>query len=321
MKDNVLFLDVVLKERLWGGDDLKSLYPNNIDKDSKIGEAWILSGHNEGQTKVLNGKYKGVNLNDLYINEPSLFGGAKHSKFPLLIKVLDAQDELSVQVHPDDEYSLKHHNDYGKNECWYILDAIKGSKLIYGQKSKNKEEMKASIESNDWDNVLRHVDAKPGDFFNVPVGTVHAIGKGIKVLEVQQSSDITYRIYDYDRTDDKGNKRELHIDRALDVIKYDSLLENKVEVLNNVTRLVTTPYFVVDKVNLDGLQTIKENDTYTILYAKDSDVVISANNEEVILKKDNACLVTNEIKEFIVKGNSDLFVIREASKSLDKVYL
>ena len=212
-----LFLDSPMHEKIWGGNRLKAEFGYDIPSEH-TGEYWAISAHPNGVSYVKNGKYAGFHLAELYKDKPELFGNPKTSVFPLLTKILDANDWLSVQVHPDDAYGLEHEGELGKTECWYIIDAEEGAEIIYGHKAKTKEELASLIEAGDWDGLLAKTPVKKGDFFFVPSGTMHAIGPGILILETQQSSDTTYRVYDFDRRDDQGNKRELHIQQSLDVL-------------------------------------------------------------------------------------------------------
>ena len=245
-----LFLTPVMHEKIWGGQRLKTNYNYDIPSE-KTGECWAISAHPNGVTTVSNGQYKGRGLDDLYQNEKHLFGNPTDNVFPLLTKILDADDWLSVQVHPDDSYGLAHEGELGKTECWYILEAEDGAEIIYGHNAQSKEELRQQIEAGDWDKLLNHVPVKKGDFFFVPSGTMHAIGKGIMILETQQSSDTTYRVYDFDRRDDAGNLRELHIEKSIDVLTIGPVANStpaklKIEHLDS-TVLVANPFFTVYK--------------------------------------------------------------------------
>lgn len=318
--DKVLYFDVVLKERLWGGKTLAGKYGKQTD--ARIGEAWILSGHQEGQSIVRKGTYEGRRLNDLYLNEKQLFGESFKEKFPLLIKVLDAQKWLSVQVHPNDLYAKKHHNDFGKNECWYVLDAKKDASIIYGQKAPTKEAMKEAIDNRLWDDVLNYIPVKKDDFFDVPVGTVHAIGEGIEILEIQQSSDVTYRLYDFDRTDKDGKKRDLHIEESLEVIDYDVRgPKHKTKNFKDVTRYVSNQYFTVDKLKFTKETTVLNGTKlYTILFAKDAPATIEINDRKYQINKDEAVLVLADADDFKVCEGGSLFIIKERSLQLETMY-
>ena len=213
-----LFLKPYFQEKMWGGKRLKTEFGYEIPSDT-TGECWAISAHPHGPAVVENGPYQGLNLAELWQQHREVFGNAKGDVFPLLTKILDARDDLSVQVHPDDAYALKHEGELGKTECWYVLAADEGAEMIYGHHAQTKAELKQLIEAGDWQHLLRRVPVKAGDFLYVPSGTVHAIGKGIMVLETQQSSDTTYRLYDFDRVDKKtGQKRELHLQQSIDVI-------------------------------------------------------------------------------------------------------
>lgn len=315
----VLFFSVVLKERIWGGHNLAKRY----DSTSKelLGEAWILSGHNEGETIVTNGEYQSKGLNDLYLNNKVLFGNSHYNKFPLLIKILDAQNYLSVQVHPNDNYALKHHNDYGKNECWYILDAKPDARIIYGLKTINKDDFKKAIDDQKWDDALNYIPVKKDDFFDVPVGTVHAIGAGIEILEIQQSSDVTYRLYDFDRVDSHGNKRQLHIEQSLEVIDY-SIREPKLnkKQYKSVERLVSNTYFTVDKLNFKEEVLIHNNDLYMILFAKDKDAKLFIDEETFVITKNTVAMIPAYVKSFEVIDADTLFIVKEKSEDLESMY-
>ena len=185
-----LFLQSVMQEKIWGGTNLRDVFGYDIPSDH-VGEYWAISAHPNGVSTIKNGRYAGQTLDALYAEHRELFGNRQEPVFPLLTKILDANDWLSVQVHPDDAYGLEHEGELGKIECWYIIAAEPGAEIIYGHNAKSKEELRQQIESKDWENFLTKVPVKAGDFFYVPSGTMHAIGAGIMVLETQQSSDTT----------------------------------------------------------------------------------------------------------------------------------
>lgn len=319
MKDYLLHFKPILKERIWGGNYLNKLF--NETSNNKIGEAWILSGHHEGDNLILNGKYKNHTLNEIYLKDKSLFGNSNYDKFPLLIKILDAKDDLSVQVHPDDLYAKKYYNDFGKNECWYVLDAKINSKIIYGHHPKNKHDFLNYINNNDWENALNYKNVKKDDFFFVPTGTVHAIGKGIKILEVQQSSDVTFRLYDYDRKDSNNQKRQLHINESLDVINYDfKPFIKEYETYHHLKRLVTNKYFTMDLINLNNNLKLINDDMYTIVFNKDKEVTCIINEKSYQIKANEAVLITALAKEVTFKGKSTIFIIKENKVALKELY-
>jgi mannose-6-phosphate isomerase len=214
---NLAFLEPVFKKRLWGGKKLNDVFGYQIDSDH-IGECWAISAHKNGPSKIISGPYKGLMLDALYYeHKNALFNDDPSEFFPILVKILDANDDLSIQVHPDDEYALKHELDYGKTECWYVIDAKEDAKIIDGHFAKSKTEFIQRIKNNDltlWSYKL----IKKDDFISIPAKKVHAIGSGAFIYEVQQSSDTTYRIYDYDRVQKDGTKRELHLEQAVKVV-------------------------------------------------------------------------------------------------------
>ena len=250
-----LFLQSVMQEKIWGGTRLRDEFGYEIPSDH-VGEYWAISAHPHGVSVVKNGPYAGMGLDQLYAEHRELFGNRPEPVFPLLTKILDANDWLSVQVHPDDAYGMEHEGELGKTECWYIIAADEGAEIIYGHHAQSKEELRQMIEAKEWDDLLARVPVKAGDFFYVPSGTMHAIGSGILILETQQSSDTTYRVYDFDRKDDQGNLRELHIEQSIDVLKLGAPansrpVEEKVDHLSS-TLLVANDFFGVHKWVVSG---------------------------------------------------------------------
>ena len=206
------------KDYLWGGTRLKDEYGKNIDM-TPLAESWECSVHPDGPCYVANGSYKGKTLKEVLDEHPEYIGTKANGEFPILAKFIDAKKDLSVQVHPDDEYALEYEGQNGKTEMWYIIDADEGASLIYGFKHKvSKEILERAIEKGELSKHLQKVEVHKGDLFFVPAGTVHGIGKGILLAEVQESSNVTYRVYDYDRVDKNGKKRELHFNKAVQVM-------------------------------------------------------------------------------------------------------
>lgn len=256
-----IFLQPVLQEKIWGGEKLQTHF--GLDIPSKnTGEAWVISAHPNGVSTIISPQaYAGLGLDELYEREPELFGPHHPEPFPLLTKILDATSELSVQVHPDDQYAKEHvgPNELGKTECWYIIDAEPGASIVYGHNAQDLNEFNQRIQDNEWDKLLREVPVRAGDFFDVPAGTIHAIGAGVTVLETQQSSDTTYRVYDFDRKDDQGNTRELHIKESGDVTLFphqDSAYNRHVSGDEAVVHLMTNEYFTVYKIQVAGEVTV-----------------------------------------------------------------
>ena len=213
----MIFLQPVFKETLWGGNKLRTMFGYQIPSDH-TGEGWMVSAHPNGDDQITEGTYKGQTLSWLWKNHRELFGGLSGDVFPLLVKIIDAKDDLSIQVHPDNAYAAEHeHGALGKTECWYVLDCDPDSTIVVGHNAKSKEELKEMIDQKRWTELIRILPLHKGDFFQITPGTVHAIRKGSVILEIQQSSDITYRLYDYDRLQN-GKPRELHLQKSIDVI-------------------------------------------------------------------------------------------------------
>ncbi|OPA24178.1 mannose-6-phosphate isomerase, class I [Bacillus cereus] len=303
-----LFFEPVFKEKIWGGTRLTS-FGYKIPSE-QTGECWAFAAHPHGQSIVKNGKYKGLSLGELWEGHRELFGGIEGDSFPLLTKILDANQDLSVQVHPTDGYASIHENgEFGKTECWYVIDSVVGAEIIYGHHAKNKKELVTMIEQNKWDQLLHRVKVRPGDFFYVPSGTVHAIGKGVLILETQQNSDTTYRLYDYERKDSEGAFRELHLKKSIDVTetpfikKHLSVKHRKVEDLN-VTNFIQCPYFSVEKWELDGIVNLKQKKTFLLISIIGGEGEILKGNKSYFFKKGDHFILPNGFGEFKLVGNA-----------------
>ena len=301
-----MFLKPVFQEKIWGGSRLRSVFGFDIPND-KIGEDWAISAHPHGVSVVENGEYQGQKLDELWQNHKELFGNPTEHVFPLLIKILDAEDELSVQVHPDDAYGMKHEGELGKTECWYIIDAEPGAEIIYGHHAKTREELAEMIQEGRWDDLLKKVPVKKGDFFYVPSGTIHAIGKGIMILETQQSSDTTYRVYDYDRKDANGNTRELHIQQSIDVTTVPAItpqIQMK-EVRKGNSSIVTyleTEFFNVYEWDIKGITSFKKQASYTLATVIDGAGELVVNEKIYPLTKGASFILPNDVTEWTVQG-------------------
>ena len=254
-----LKFEPILKDKIWGGTKLKSVF-GKLGLTDKLGESWELSGYEGDESVVSNGLLAGNNLQELieiYMGE--LIGDQVYEKFglsfPLLFKLIDANENLSIQVHPGDEVAAERHHSYGKTEMWYVVDADPGASLIIGfSEDCSRESYLEALEAGKVEDLLQKVVVQKGDVFFIPAGLVHAIGKGVVVAEIQQSSDITYRIYDYKRTDDAGNERDLHTAEALDVIDFGAAKDPKTPYLaeiNQVTPLVNCPFFTTNVLRFD----------------------------------------------------------------------
>lgn len=247
----------VFKERIWGGQRLRQWFPD-CPEGVPFGEAWVLSDHPEGPTAIANGPYEGRYLHEVMQLEPAWFQGIQEERFPLLVKVIDAADDLSIQVHPDDAYGYAHAGERGKTECWWVLRAEPGAHIVYGHTAGSRLEFEQRVARGEWSELLRTVPVQAGDFVFVPAGKLHALGRGVMVLEIQQSSDTTYRVYDYDRVDKEGKRRPLHLQDALNVIRYPDLeVKDERRPLERPAgeHLVTCPYFSVDRWDIAGRET------------------------------------------------------------------
>ena len=245
----------ILHEKIWGGNRLKELLNKDIDNLPNCGESWEISSVEGKISEVNNGYLQGNNLQELIeVYMGDLVGEKIYKKygieFPLLIKFIDAQADLSIQVHPNDELSKKRHNAYGKTEMWYVVNAEVGSLINSGfNQPVTREKYLEYLENGKLTDLLCYEKAAPGDVFFIPAGRVHAIGKGILLAEIQQTSDVTYRIYDYDRKDGNGNKRELHTDLALDAIDFTYQDEYKTKYKaekNRSSEIISCDYFTTN---------------------------------------------------------------------------
>lgn len=262
----LLFFKPEFKQRIWGGSKLRTEFGFKVEGDN-IGECWAISAHPNGDCVCESGTYKGKTLSWLWDNEKNLFGNYEGDRFPLLLKIIDAKNDLSIQVHPDDKYAAEHENgSLGKTECWYILDCEENSKLIVGHNAKDSKELNEKLDSHEFEGLFREVPVKKGDFVQIDPGTVHAIKGGIMLLEMQQSSDVTYRVYDYDRLEN-GVARELHLEKSKDVIvspaQKDAVISTNC--MSKETELVKCKYYTVSKYIIDGKQTIDKNSPFMIV--------------------------------------------------------
>lgn len=304
MNDNSIYplkFSPLLKPKVWGGTKLTQL-----NKDFSLlpncGETWELSGVETDQSVVLNGFLAGNEINELveiYMGELvgdhvfETFG----NQFPLLFKFIDATDYLSVQVHPNDSLAAERHDSHGKTEMWYIIDADKGAKLISGfSHHTTKEDYLEAMSEGSIKELLRYEDAKKGDVFFIPSGRIHAIGPGILLAEIQQTSDITYRIYDWDRADTTGALRELHTELAVDAIDFSTSNSNKIEgktELNKTLELVRCPYFVTNKISFDTKveKIYAAIDSFVVYMCVEGSYTISYGDESLMVAKGETVLI------------------------------
>jgi mannose-6-phosphate isomerase len=296
--------------KIWGGQKIKQIFPNvNIEN---IGEVWLLSGIENAETPVAEGSLESNTINDLIeIFMSDLLGDDNYiqfgEEFPLLFKFIDANENLSIQVHPDAHFA-EHHGFTEKNEAWYILDADEDAKIMLGFNRKtSREQLLEAIQKNRLLDLLNHVKVAKGDLFFVPAGTVHAIGKGVMLAEIQQSSDTTFRIWDYDRKDDAGLSRKLHIEEALHCLNY----EKTVAFIDQFP--LETPYFTVDKLKLSSAHKldISDLDSFLCLLCIDGFAEIHTDLEDVNIKKGEVVLLpalTNNL-HIIPKENVEILTV------------
>lgn len=271
MKKEIVFLNPVFTHNIWGGTKLRDEYGYDIEGDD-IGECWGIAAHENGNCTVKEGMYKGETLVGLWSEHRDLFGNIYGDRFPLLVKIIDAKADLSIQVHPDDAYAASHENgSLGKMECWYILDCKEDASLVVGHNARTHEELVDMIQGKRWSDFIREIPVKKGDFIQIDPGTVHAIKGGITLLETQQNSDITYRVYDYDRLSG-GKPRELHVKQSIEVITVpakpvsDSVVNVSAGKANELSKLISCKYYDVYKLDVEGKATIDISDNpFTIM--------------------------------------------------------
>jgi len=309
MNKQPLFIKPVFKERIWGGTALETGFGYDIPSN-KTGECWAISAHPNGMGIISNGAYEGQTLKALWDHHRELFGHVEGDQFPLLTKILDANDDLSVQVHPDDQYAfVNEKGELGKTECWYIIDCQKEAEMILGHHAMSKAQVKEMIEAGAWSTFLRRIKIKPGDFFYVPSGTVHALCRGTLVLETQQSSDTTYRLYDYDRTDDQGQKRDLHLEKSIDVITaphQDPNLTIHVSEKEGakITTYVQSEFFSVYKYEIKTRATFTKEQPFLLVSVLEGKGTLDGYS----LAKGNHFILPADYGDFTIEGELKLIV-------------
>lgn len=314
-----------VKERIWGGQAIlkkKGKTVARLSKDKLYGESWDLSSVKGDVSVVANGFLKGNNLEEIievYMGE--LVGEENFEKygleFPLLVKYLDCNDKLSVQVHPNDELAEERHNSFGKTEAWYVVDCKPGAAIYLGFKNLEltREEYIAAVAESRLEELLNRVDVKPGDVFFIPAGTVHALGAGIEVVEVQQTSDVTYRIYDWDRVDASGKGRELHTALAVDAIDFEAdaeLLHRKYELTKGgAATVIESSYFTMTLHDVDGEKLLDRAslDSFIIYIALNGSAQVIADGVEESLEEGEVMLIPAEVSEIEINGNAKLMEV------------
>lgn len=307
----------IFKERIWGGTKLKDFLNKSFD-GNQIGESWELSTVAHDISVVSNGEFAGLNLNELIENYPIEILGTKSIEkfgleFPLLFKFLDAKEDLSIQVHPNDELAKQRHNSFGKTEMWYVIQADKNARLVVGFKNKtNKNDYLKHLKNKTLVNILNETPVKKGDAFFLETGTVHAIGAGVLIAEIQQTSDITYRLYDWDRVDANGKGRELHNDLAVEAINYEET-NTKVHYRNKTNEsvnLVECPFFTTNILEVSGnYNWKKKKEVFTVLMCTEGSFVLVTSNSKSEFKKGDTVLIPAILEEFQIIGETSLLEI------------
>jgi mannose-6-phosphate isomerase len=302
----------ILKETIWGGEKLHTvLHKENLS--NHIGESWEISGVRGNQSVVSNGSFKGKLLNELIDSyKDNLIGHFNYQKFgttfPLLFKFIDANDDLSIQLHPNDDLAIKRHNSFGKTEMWYVVDAEKDAKLYIGfDKKYTKEEYLNKFNNGEILEIVNEIPVKKGDTFFIETGTVHAIGKGVLVAEIQQTSDITYRIFDWNRTDKNGISRELHTELAIDAFDFSKTKPRNISSAirtNESVKLVECEYFKTNKlaINKNLIKDISQLKSFIVYMCVEGEGTISIANSKETIKKGETVLIPAVADEIIFEG-------------------
>ena len=307
-------------DNIWGGTRLITEYGIKTDKNPAA-EAWVLSCHPAGPSTIQNGKFEGKTLQEAYLADKSICGtkGEKYEFFPLLIKFIDAKQNLSIQVHPDDEYAMRVEGEYGKTEAWYILDCEPDAELILGFKKEiSVEEFKKAAQRDEMMDVCNHIKVKKGDLFFIESGTMHAICKGILLAEVQQNSNTTYRIYDYGRLGKDGKPRELHVDKAADVTRLcppeiPDVSQRKIENFANATRaeLTSCDLFTMYELRVDGEYVGNANmESFVSLLALDGECTVECAGDKLPMKKGESIFIPANSGDFKISGKVNFLETR-----------
>lgn len=308
----ILKLKPACKDYLWGGHRLTESY--GIEASGEVlAEAWELSCHPDGPSVILNGPYEGKTLPEFIAAEGKAALGtncARFAEFPILIKFIDAQQSLSIQVHPDNEYALEHEGQYGKTEMWYVIDAAPGAFLYHGfEKEISLEELEQRIREETLLEVLHKVKVQRGDVLFIEPGTIHAIGEGILIAEIQQNSNVTYRVYDYGRVGKDGKKRALHIEKALAVTNRAPAGRDP----KCYPHMADCDYFTVDKMNLDGfltekMQGIVTGASFVSILVLDGKGIITCGKEAMDFKRGDSLFLPAGSGYYTIEGACDALV-------------
>ncbi|MBK0381644.1 class I mannose-6-phosphate isomerase [Pedobacter sp. SD-b] len=315
----------IFKDKIWGGQKIKTILNKDFSPLPNCGETWEISGVKSDVSVVANGILAGVSLADLLSKEKGKLIGKKNyerfgNEFPLLIKFIDANDDLSIQVHPDDELAEKRHRSKGKTEMWYVIQADKNAALISGFNQEiDKKEYLKKFNAGEINDILNKEQVAAGDVFFLPAGRVHTIGKGLLIAEIQQTSDVTYRIYDFDRVDDKGNKRELHVEEALDAIDFTYHDEYKTKyqaTKNQPIELVDCPYFTTNVLDYtkEVVKDYNNLDSFVIHICVEGNYILKYGVEEIPVQTGDCILIPATIDQVLLKTNSGFKILESYIK-------
>lgn len=296
------------KAFIWGGDKLKKDY-NKISNSDIIAESWEVSCHQEGLSRIENGEFANKTLSDVLKDHPEYLGeNAKAFEFfPILVKLIDAKENLSIQVHPSDEFALKYESQYGKSEMWYVVDVEEGAGLYCGfNKVYTMQEIEDALKNGKILDLLNHIKVKKGDVVYIPAGTIHAICGGLLICEIQQNSAITYRLFDYNRVDKNGNQRQLHIDKALQVIDpnmISSANSTVKKITKNVKELCNCKYFKATEIKVDNCINITmDSNSFATITCVEGEGEIAFDSELEIIKKGDTYFIPASDKAYTLYG-------------------
>ncbi len=314
MKKYPIKLIPAVKNTIWGGTKLKTMFDKEAPFDT-LGETWELSAHPDGMGVIANGEYAGMSFGEYIANAGNgAVGEYNGDRFPLLIKFLDANDKLSIQVHPDNEYALANENEFGKTEMWYILSADEGANIVYGLKDGiTCDDFKTAVENGTVENTLNYINVHPGEVYFIPAGQVHALGAGVVLAEIQQSSNVTYRVYDYGRRQADGSLRQLHTKKAADVTRI--MAEDEIESLRfsrghgDESTIAWCEYFKVAKCDINGAIALPSRyDTFTSILCLDGSGEIVMGGESYPVLRGDSYYIPAGAAECSLNGNASVII-------------
>lgn len=316
MKRYPIKVSYVAKSRIWGGENLCRIFGKENGGEN-IGETWELTVRDDEMSSIMNGAHAGMTLGEYIEGDKSVLGSKYDGgRFPLLIKFIDAQDKLSVQVHPDDDYAAANEKDPGKTEMWYIVDAAEGAKLVYGLADGiSRDDFAAAVASGNIDSAMGYTPVKKGEVYFIPSGMLHAIGEGIIIAEIQQNSDLTYRVYDYDRRDSEGKTRELHVEKSLAVVR--PFTEDEVNAIRFEAKdesddgetLAHCRYFRVKKLDIDGERALfAADDSFASVLCLSGEGEIVFEGEKYPIKAGDSYFIPASMKDYKIVGSTEIII-------------